>query len=101
LILFALQVPLSLSDLYACSFPQHVLKEEMITIVAHFRALVVIFLFYGRNSGQQKREERERQSADSASWLRIWGAQLLECAATQGGIRWKEKVCAEAKQRIR
>jgi hypothetical protein len=35
-------------------------RLETTTIVAHIRPRVVIFLFDGRNSGQQKRKEEER-----------------------------------------
>lgn len=63
-------VELPASDLPHFSCAQRLPAERMITIVAHFRALVVSFIFGGRNSGQ---EEQERVPA------RKW---TPECMAT-------------------
>jgi hypothetical protein len=49
------------SDLPHFSYAQRLLTERMTTIVAHFRAQVVSFIFGGRNTGQNaegKRKER-------------------------------------------
>ena len=49
-------VELPASDLRHFSCAQRLPAERMITIVAHFRALVVSFIFGGRNSGQEKQK---------------------------------------------
>jgi len=65
--------------------------------VAHIRPRGVIFIFDGRNSGQQKHEGEKGRSPESANRVRIWVAdgarafqivpnnvQLLECCAESG-----------------
>jgi hypothetical protein len=45
---------------FSCA--QQLLAERMITIVTHFCAKVVKFIFAGRNSGQERRRKDERET---------------------------------------
>jgi hypothetical protein len=55
-------------DLPHAFFETAIRRQKMRTIVPHFHLEVVIFLFYGRNSGQTIEASREkRQSMGSGS----------------------------------
>jgi hypothetical protein len=48
-----------------------ILGTKVSTIVARFDPGVVIFLFHGRNSGQQKDKREKGQCPESANWLQV------------------------------
>jgi hypothetical protein len=48
-----------------------ILCVEISTIVARFNPGVVVFLFHGRNSGQQNVKRRKGQGVESANRVRV------------------------------